>query len=75
MTLAQLTASIAHEVGSRSRGGDKRRCCLRWLDSQPPDLDEARQAAREMIKDGNRITRWSSGFAPSSKEPLRGRSR
>jgi signal transduction histidine kinase len=56
MTLAQLTASIAHEVRQPLTAvvtnGD---ACLRWLDSQPHDLDEARQAAREMIKDGNRI--------------------
>jgi signal transduction histidine kinase len=55
MTLAELTTSIAHEIRQPLTGvvtnGD---ACLRWLDTQPPDLDEARQAVREIIKDGNR---------------------
>jgi signal transduction histidine kinase len=55
-TLAQLTASIAHEVRQPLTGamanGD---ACLRWLDSQPPDLDEARQAARATIEDCHRV--------------------
>jgi signal transduction histidine kinase len=54
MTLAELTTSIAHEIRQPLTGvvtnGD---ACLRWLDTQPPDQDEARQAVREIIKDGN----------------------
>ena len=55
VTLAELTASIAREIRQPLTGvvtnGD---ACLRWLDNQPPDLDEAREAARDIIKDGNR---------------------
>jgi C4-dicarboxylate-specific signal transduction histidine kinase len=54
-TLGELTASIAHEIkqplaGVITNGG----ACLRWLARESPDLDEAREAARRVIRDGNR---------------------
>jgi signal transduction histidine kinase len=54
-TLGELTASIAHEVnqplsGVVSNGG----ACVRWLDGEVPDLDEARAAARRIVRDGKR---------------------
>jgi PAS domain S-box-containing protein len=54
-TLGELTASIAHEVKQPlaavvTNGG----VCLRWLAGEPPNLDEAREAARRVIRDGNR---------------------
>jgi C4-dicarboxylate-specific signal transduction histidine kinase len=54
-TLGELTASIAHEVnqplsGVVSNGG----ACVRWLDGDVPDLEEARAAARRIVRDGKR---------------------
>ena len=54
-TLGELTASIAHEVNQPlaavvTNGG----ACLRWLAGELPNLDEARDAARRVIRDGNR---------------------
>jgi len=54
-TLGELTASIAHEVnqplaGVVSNGG----ACVRWLDGDIPDLEEARAAARRIVRDGKR---------------------
>ena len=57
MTLGELTASIAHEVNQPLSGvvlnGN---ACLRWLGGDSPNLDEAREAARRIIRDGNRAT-------------------
>jgi C4-dicarboxylate-specific signal transduction histidine kinase len=54
-TLGQLTASIAHEV-NQPLGAvvTNAEACLRWLDRETPDMDEARSAAKWIIKDGNR---------------------
>jgi C4-dicarboxylate-specific signal transduction histidine kinase len=56
-TLGELTASIAHEVNQPlaaviTNAG----ACLRWLDRETPDLDEARGAVDRIIKDGNRAS-------------------
>jgi PAS domain S-box-containing protein len=55
MTMGELTASIAHEIKQPlaavvTNAG----VCLRWLAGEPPNLDEAREAARRIIRDGNR---------------------
>jgi signal transduction histidine kinase len=55
MTMGELTASIAHEIKQPlaavvTNGG----ACLRWLAGELPNLDEARDAARRVIRDGNR---------------------
>ena len=72
MTLGELTASIAHEVNQPlaavvAHGN----ACRRWLEAVPPNLDEAREALRHIIQDGNRasdvvrrIRRCSSGRRP-----------
>ena len=62
-TLGELTASIAHEVnqplsGVVSNGG----ACVRWLDGDAPDLEEARAAARRIVRDGKRAGESSPGF-------------
>jgi signal transduction histidine kinase len=54
-TLGELTASIAHEVNQPltaiiARG----EACVRWLDREVPDLDEARGAVESIINDGKR---------------------
>jgi len=54
-TLSELTASIAHEVNQPLTAViANAQTCLRWLDREPPELDEARRAAENIVKDGKR---------------------
>jgi PAS domain S-box-containing protein len=54
-TMGELAASIAHEVNQPlSAIVNNGSACLRWLASEEPNLDEARDAARRVIRDGNR---------------------
>src|SRR5258708_5894568 len=54
-TMAELTASLAHEVNQPiSAAVTNADACLRWLDGDPPNLEEARAAAIEIVKDGTR---------------------
>ena len=54
-TMGQLTVSIAHEVNQPVAAVVANAdAALRWLGAQPPDLEEARQALRHIVKDGNR---------------------
>jgi signal transduction histidine kinase len=54
-TMGELAASIAHEVNQPlSAIVNNGSACLRWLASEEPNLDEARDAARRIIRDGNR---------------------
>jgi PAS domain S-box-containing protein len=53
--MGELAASIAHEVGQPlsgvvSNGG----ACLRWLAREVPNLEEAREAAKRIVRDGKR---------------------
>ena len=54
-TMGELTASLAHEIkqpiGAAVTNAE---ACLRLLDSNQPDLPEAREAALEMVKDSRR---------------------
>jgi len=57
MTMGELAASIAHEVNQPLAAViTNGNACLRWLARDPPDLDEAREAVRRMIRDGNRAS-------------------
>jgi PAS domain S-box-containing protein len=66
-TLGQIAASIAHEINQPLAGivlnGN---ASLRWLAGDPPHLDEAREATRRIVRDGQRagdvITRLRSLF-------------
>jgi PAS domain S-box-containing protein len=54
-TMGELTASLAHEVNqpiaaSLMNAGS----CVRWLDADPPNLEEARAAASRIAEDGRR---------------------
>ena len=54
-TLGEMTASIAHEINQPlaavvTNGS----ACLRWLMGESPNLEEAREASRRVIRDGNR---------------------
>ena len=54
-TVAELTASLAHEVSQPlSAAVINGNACLRWLAGDAPNLEEARAAARRMVKDGTR---------------------
>jgi C4-dicarboxylate-specific signal transduction histidine kinase len=55
MTMGEIVVSIAHEfsqplVGVLTNAG----AGLRWLDADPPNLDEARTAMQRIVRDGNR---------------------
>ena len=54
-TMGQLTASIVHEVKqpitATATGAE---AALRWLDRQPPNLEEARQVLADLVKDSHR---------------------
>jgi PAS domain S-box-containing protein len=75
--LGELTASIAHEVNQPLAGMlTNANASLRWLSRDPPDLSEACEATRRIIRDGKRagdvISRMRSLFkkAGTAKEPL-----
>jgi signal transduction histidine kinase len=57
MTMGELAASIAHEVNQPLAGvvinGN---ACLRWLAGDAPNVDEACEAARRIIRDGTRAS-------------------
>ena len=56
-TLGELTASIAHEVNQPLAAiVTNGEVCLRWLDREPPDLDEVREAVERMISNGRRAS-------------------
>lgn len=57
MTMGQVTASIAHEVNQPLSGIiTNASTCLRMLDTNPPNLEGARETARRTIRDGHRAT-------------------
>jgi signal transduction histidine kinase len=53
--MGQLAASISHEVMQPITAGiNNTGAALNWLASQPPKLEEVRQALGEAVKEGNR---------------------
>ncbi len=54
-TLGELTASLAHEVNQPIAAAvTNAKTCLLWLNRDTPDLEEAREAAMRIVKDGTR---------------------
>lgn len=57
MTMGELTGAIAHEVNQPLTAvvtnGD---ACLRWLDSDPPNLGKARESVAGIIRESNRAS-------------------
>jgi C4-dicarboxylate-specific signal transduction histidine kinase len=54
-TMAELTASLAHEVNQPITAAvTNADACLRWLDGDTPNLEEARAAAMGIVKEGTR---------------------
>ncbi|MFL5238016.1 MAG: sensor histidine kinase, partial [Rhizomicrobium sp.] len=75
--LGELTASIAHEVNQPLAAVvTNAQACLRWLNRDIPNLDEARGAVESIINDGNRageVIRRIRAFVnktPTHKVPL-----
>ena len=75
--MGELAASIAHEVNQPLSGVvSNGSACLRWLAATVPNLDEAREAARRIVRDGKRagevITRIRTltRRAPAPRERL-----
>ncbi len=53
-SLAELSASIAHEVNQPLAAVvTNGHACLRWLSADPPSLERARQSATRIIRDAN----------------------
>src|SRR4030095_885110 len=76
VTMGELAVSIAHEINQPlSAIVTNGSACLRWLASDPPNLDEAREAARRIVSDGNRagevITRIRGLLRKSDTEKVR----
>jgi PAS domain S-box-containing protein len=76
-TMGELAASIAHEVNQPLAGMvTNASASLRWLSRDSPNLDEACEAIRRIIRDGNRagdvISRMRALFkkASTTKERL-----
>ena len=76
-TMGELTASIAHEV-NQPIGGivTNAQAALRFLGTQPVDLNEVRQILDDIVTDGNRAAgvidriRALTRKAPLRKDPL-----
>jgi PAS domain S-box-containing protein len=72
-TMGELTASLAHEVNQPIAAAiTNSNTCLRWLQRDPPDLEEACQAASRSVKDATRaaeiISRVRSLFKKGSPQ-------
>ena len=54
-TMGELTASVAHEVNQPIAASlTNARTCLRWLAGNPPNIQEAREAAMRIVQDQTR---------------------
>ena len=62
-TLGELTAAIAHEVNQPLTGlVSSGNACLRWLASDPPNLEAARRSVERMVNDGSRAGEVIAGI-------------
>jgi PAS domain S-box-containing protein len=53
--MGELAASIAHEVNQPLTGiVSNGSACIRWLAGDAPNLEEAREAVRDIVRDGKR---------------------
>ena len=76
-TMGQLVASIAHEVNQPIAAAIlNANAALRWLNAQPPDIDEVRPVLERLILDANRAAdvlgriRGHIRKAPPQKGPV-----
>src|SRR3546814_13993947 len=77
-TMAELTASIAHEINQPISGVlTNSEACLRWINRPEPDLDEAREAVERSVVGARRVRERKSvvsGKSVSVRVDLVGRS-
>jgi signal transduction histidine kinase len=67
-TMGEMAASIAHEINQPLAGiVNNANAGLRWLNKQPPNIDEACSALRRIVSDGER----GSGIIESIRAMLR----
>jgi C4-dicarboxylate-specific signal transduction histidine kinase len=57
MSMVELTTSIAHEI-NQPLGGiiSNANACMRWLNREIPDVQEARTAVEHIVRDANRAS-------------------
>jgi PAS domain S-box-containing protein len=72
-TMGELTASLAHEINQPIAAAvTNANACVRWLTRAQPALEEAREAAARMVRDGTRaadiIARIRSLFRKGSAQ-------
>ena len=73
--MGELAASLAHEVKQPiATGRNNARAALNFLDKQPPDLGEVREALSCIVGDADRAGRSSIGCVTTSRKRLRERS-
>jgi PAS domain S-box-containing protein len=66
--MGELAASVAHEVNQPLSGiVSNGSACLRWLAGAQPDLDEIRNALRDMVQDGKRAGDIIAGIRAMTK--------
>jgi len=55
LSMAELTASIVHELGQPLTGVVANgQACLEWLSADPANVDKARHSAERLVRDGTR---------------------
>ena len=77
VSMVELTTSIAHEI-NQPLGGviSNANACIRWLNREIPDVQEARAAVEHIVRDANRASdviqsiRALAKRAPMHKRPL-----
>ena len=56
-TMGELTAAIVHEVNQPVAGVvANAEAAMRWLEAQPPEMSEAKQALEAIVEDGKRTS-------------------
>ena len=72
-TMGELTAAIVHEVNQPVAGVvANAEAAMRWLDAQPPEMSEAKQALESIVEDGQRTSDIVNRIrALARKEPPR----
>ena len=73
LSLAEVTASIVHEIGQPLTGVvTNGQACLEWLSANPPNTDKARRSAESIVRDGTRagtvLARIRSHFQKGAPE-------
>lgn len=75
-TMGELTSSIAHEVNQPLAAiVTNGNACLRWLATNPPNVEEAMQTVTRVVKDGHRasevVGRIRAFFRKTAPEKVR----